>query len=392
MSNPVTSRNQILPIAARSIVAAAALCCAGIASAQSSVTVYGIVDAAVMYTTNQQTAAGKPATGSKTVIDAGQLATSRWGFKGTEDLGGGLKANFALESTLFNDTGAGGSTFGGGATFFDRISTVGFSGGFGSVNLGRQNMLGVDSVGLADPIGLADAPNNPNVYYSALNSGAAFFGNVGTNGGGTALRQNNSIKYVSPITSGFIGAAMYGFGEKAGDTSASSYAGLSGTFTDGTSGVAFAYAKLKNAADGSALTLMGGGAKYVMSPVTFKLTYVRSETNTAAPIPVFGDISNRKIGVLGLGVDYALSAATTLTGAYYNTKQSGSVMGDGKADQYIVMGKYALSKRTITYASLTYVKAGSATVADQMMSAGFIGMGSDSSTATRAAVGVMHSF
>jgi len=388
MSNLVTCRNQIIPIAARSIAAAAALCCAGLASAQSSVTVYGIVDAAVTVTNNQ-------AGGTKTQLEAGQLATSRWGFKGTEDLGGGLKANFMLESTLANDTGAGGSSFGGGfvqagttASFFDREATVGLSGGFGSVNLGRQNMLGVNSIGLADPIGLAHAGTNPNVVYSALNSGS-LFGGYGTNGGGTELRQNNSIKYVSPVMSGFIGAAMYGFGEKAGDSSASSYAALSGVFTDGKSGIALAYAKLKDAANTSNMDLVGGGAKYVMNNAfTFKATYAQTEVDGTSIVPAF---RNRKIAVTGLGIDYALSAAATLTGAYYNTKQSGSILGSGKADQYIAMGKYALSKRTIAYASLTYVDAGSATnPADLQMAAGLVGNGN--SDATRVAFGVMHSF
>jgi predicted porin len=388
MSNLVTCRNQIIPIAARSIAAAAALCCAGLASAQSSVTVYGIVDAAVTVTNNQTG-------GTKTQLEAGQLATSRWGFKGTEDLGGGLKANFMLESTLANDTGAGGSSFGGGfvqagttASFFDREATVGLSGGFGSVNAGRQNMLGVNSIGLADPIGLAHAGTNPNVVYSALNSGTRF-GGYGTNGGGTELRQNNSIKYVTPVMSGFIGAAMYGFGEKAGDNSASSYAALSGVFTDGKSGIALAYAKLKDATNASNMDLVGGGAKYVMNNAfTFKATYAQSEVDGTSIVPAF---RNRKIAVTGLGIDYALSAAATLTGAYYNTKQSGSILGSGKADQYIAMGKYALSKRTIAYASLTYVDAGSATnPADLQMAAGLVGNGN--SDATRVAFGVMHSF
>ncbi len=267
-------------------------------------------------------------------------------------------------------------------------------------------MLGVNSVGLADPIGLAHAGTNPNVYYSALNAGAAFFGNVGTNQGGTALRQNNSIKYVTPVMSGFIGAAMYGFGEKAGDDSASSYAALSGTFTDGKSGVSVAYAKLKHATDGSELTLLGGGAKYVMSALTFKATYVQSETGTSTTLMNYSptvtalqgiNISDRKVAVTGLGVDYALTPAITLTGAYYNTKQSGTklVIGkadlsNGKTDQYIAMGKYALSKRTVAYASLTYAEAGSAAIKDTMMSSGLVAAGQ--SDATRFAVGVMHSF
>jgi predicted porin len=70
--------------------------------------------------------------GSKHAIDGGQLATSRWGIKGSEYLGAGLKANFGLESTIANDTGATGTTFGGvnpgtvaTATMFDRQATVG---------------------------------------------------------------------------------------------------------------------------------------------------------------------------------------------------------------------------------------------------------------------------
>ena len=115
-----------------------------------------------------------------------------------------------------------------------------------------------------------------------------------------------------------------------------------------------------------------------MNPVTFKATYAQSEVDT----------TNRKIAVTGLGVDYALSAATTLTGAYYNTKLSGQ--GSGKADQYIAMGKYALSKRTIAYASLTYVEAGSSGAADLAMSSGLVTAGN--SDATRVAFGVLHSF
>lgn len=358
----------------RHVAVAGALCCASLAQAQSSVTLYGIVDIALVSITNQ--------TGGSTVtrLDAGQLATSRWGFKGTEDLGGGLKANFALESTLANDTGATGSAFGTplAANLFDRISTVGLSGGFGSVNLGRQNMLGVDSIGLADPIGLAHAGTNPNVVYSALNS-AAIAGTYGANNGGTALRQNNSIKYLTPNFSGFGGAAMIGFGENAANSSANSYTGLSGYFTDGKSGVALAYAKLTDATDASTLTLVGGGAKYVMGAVTLKGTYAESEVDT----------TKRKIAVTGLGLDYALTAATTLTGAYYNSKLSGPT--SGSADQYLVIAKHALSKRTSLYGSLTLVKADSAGAADISMASGMI-TGAGESDATRVAFGVMHSF
>lgn len=375
------------------------------ASAQSSVTIYGIIDAAAVYT-NNQTATG----GANFKMDAGQLATSRWGIKGSEDLGGGLKANFNLEATLFNDTGAAGSSFGpsvatstaastpftttgSSSNLFDRLAWVGLSGDFGSVTLGRNNILGVDSVGLADPISLAHAGSNPNVAFGALNNGA-LFGGFGTNGGGTALRQNNSIKYISPLMSGFGGSAMYGFGEKAGDMGASSYAGLSGFFTDGTNGAAVSYARMKDANNAATLTGWAAGAKYKVVPtVGLRATYTQNTVDGNIAIgTAVANANNRKIAVIGLGVDYSLSAQTTLTGAYYNTKRSGDISGDLKVDQYIGMAKYAFSKRTTAYASLTYSKSDKtlATSADVPYGLGIIGAGN--SNATRTAVGVLHSF
>lgn len=361
------------------------------AMAQSSVTLYGIVDAAVTYTTKQN-AAGD----SRTGIDPGQLATSRWGMRGTEDLGGGLKANFNLEGTLVNDTGAAGGAFGSatpapGAAFvasptgvspslFDRQATVGLSGGFGSINLGRQNILGVDSIGLADPISLAQPAINPNVAFSALNAGA-LYGGYGTNGGGAALRQNNSIRYVTPIMSGFGGALMHGFGEQPGNSSASTYNGISGFFSDGKSGVALAYAQLKDNTNSSKLTLWGGGAKYaVNTALTLRATYAQNKVDT----------TNRKIAVIGLGVDYLIAPALTLTGAFYNTKQSGVVgVANGKANQYIGLAKYALSKRTSMYTIFTHAKAGSSAAQDTSL--GLITTVGNSS-ANRLAVGVLHAF
>ena len=361
------------------------------ALAQSTVTLYGIVDAALIYTTKQTTTGG-----AKTEIGAGQLATSRWGMRGTEDLGGGLKANFVLEGTLINDTGATGLGFGGNTnstttpvtvvgsaagtsnSLFDRAATVGLSGGFGAITLGRQNILGVDSIGLADPIGLSQPGINPNVAFSALNSGA-LYSTFGTNDGGSALRQNNSIRYVTPVMSGFGAALMHGFGEQAGNSSANTYSGISGFFSDGSSGVALAYAKLNNRLDNSKLTLWGGGAKYaVTSGLTLKVTYAQNEVDT----------TNRKIAVIGAGVDFMVMPALTLTAAVYNSKRSGDV--NGKANQYVGLAKYALSKRTNLYTILTHAKAGSTAPADVGMGAGLISAGND--RANRLTVGVFHAF
>ena len=364
--------------------------------AQSSVTLYGIVDAAVSYTTNQ-------AAGNVTRLDAGQLATSRWGIRGSEDLGSGMKAFFNLESTLINDTGAAGLGFGGGTaagtstSLFDRAAIVGLSGDFGSVSAGRQNILGVDSIGLADPIGLAHpGTGNPNVAFSALNQGN-IYNSFGTNGGGAALRQNNSIRYLTPVFgNAFGGALMYGAGERAGNSSAGAYKGISGYYRSGQSGAALAYATLNNnaGANGSPLlapsdklTLWGGGVKYeINSMFTVKGTYAQNKQ----------DVSNRKIAVVGLGVDYAVTPMLTMTAAYYNTKSTGQVVAangagaDGKAAQFYLIGKYALSKRTALYSTYTHAKAGSAALADTELAPTLTNPGN--SSANRAIFGIIHNF
>jgi predicted porin len=345
--------------------------------AQSTVTIYGIMDAAYVYTTKQ-------VGGSKHAIDGGQLATSRWGIKGSEDLGAGLKANFGLESTIANDTGATGTTFGGvnpgttaTATMFDRQATVGLSGGFGSLNLGRQNNLAVDVAAVAgEPSGFAHAGTNPNVLFSALNNGAVY-GAFGANGGGTAFRQNNSVKYQTPDFSGFGGALMYAFGEQGGSTAKNSYAGVLGSYANGPLAAALVYSKLKDV-NANALTVWGGGAKFSLDAFTLKGTYAQTKDETA----------NRKIAITGLGLDYNLNPAMTLTGAFYNTRQTGA--NEGKSRQYLAIGKYAVSKRTSLYSSLTHATAGSTGVNDTALAPGLIAAGNDS--ANRFSLGVMHSF
>lgn len=381
------------------LVAAAALSLVSASTmAQSTVTLYGLIDAALSVTTKQ-------AAGSVTRVEAGQLATSRWGIRGSEDLGGGMKAFFNLESTLINDTGASGLGFGGNTatgtsvSLFDRASLVGLSGGFGSVSVGRQNILGVDSIGLADPIGLAHpGSGNPNVAFSALNAGGLgiplppqtsqtpLYAKYGTNGGGAALRQNNSIRYLTPVFgNAFGGALMYGAGEQAGNASKNSYQGISGYYRSGNSGAALAYARLKDVSDNDTLTLWGGGVKYeINSMFTVKGTYAQNKQ----------DLSNRKIAVIGLGVDYAVTPALTMTAAYYKTKSTGRVQvagtQDGKAEQFYLIGKYALSKRTALFSTYTHAKAGSGAATDTELAPTLTNPGNDK--ADRVVFGLIHTF
>ena len=364
------------------------------ALAQSSVTLYGIVDAAFVYTTKQSAPvpAGAPAgtqrgvsVGATSAIDAGQLATSRWGMRGSEDLGGGLKANFTLEGTIANDTGAGGG--GGTSTLFDRAAIVGVSGGFGAITLGRQNALAVDAVGAVDPIGFSQPGINPNVTYSSLNS-TALFAPFGTNNGVSSLRQNNSIRYALPVMSGFSGAAMYGFGEVPGNRSASSYVGLLGAFNAGPITASLGYNLLKNpsaaAATTDKLTLIGGGVKYEISNAfAVKASYTQSKTDLAP---------TRKISVAGLGVDFVAMPGLTLTGAFYNTKRAASgTITEAKANQLVAKVNYALSKRTSVYTLLTNERVGLITqpVSERV---GLITNATDSKSANRMTIGLFHAF
>ncbi|MEB0134372.1 porin [Actimicrobium sp. CCC2.4] len=171
---------------------------AGSATAQSSVTMYGIMDAGVVHES------GNPS-GSVTKLTSGVTAGSRLGFRGVEDLGGGVAAVFLLETGITIDTGGnaqGASTANPAGTVFARQNFVGLKSNNGTLTMGRQYNPYFKTVAAVDPFGAGGEGNSGNLV--------AF---TGSNG-----RSNNSILYVSPSFSGFSGELLYGFGEVAGDT------------------------------------------------------------------------------------------------------------------------------------------------------------------------------
>lgn len=174
----------------KSLLAAALLAgFAGTAQAQS-VTLYGQVDAGFMYDkTDGQSAING--------IESGLLGASRFGLRGTEDLGNGLKANFRLENGFNVDDGTDG-------VFFDRAAWVGLSGGFGEVRLGLQDSLGFNWFrGAINPFGNA---------YRQGQSATVF------NVGGSANRFNNSVFYFSPKFNGFDFGAGYSFNSRGNES------------------------------------------------------------------------------------------------------------------------------------------------------------------------------
>ena len=168
----------------KSLIALAVLAASGASFAQSSVSVYGIADIWFGQTS------GSAPTVSQTVLNSGGVSGSRWGLKGSEDLGGGLKANFLLEQGFALDTGVSGAGF-------NRQAYVGFSGGFGEVKLGNVYTAYDDISGAANA-----------AFDSALAPVSGVWKSTGY-----VSNPNNNIYYASPSMGGFSGAVSYALGE-----------------------------------------------------------------------------------------------------------------------------------------------------------------------------------
>lgn len=166
------------------------------ARAQSSVTIYGLLDTYIEYRTHSNAALD-----SRWALNSGGMNTSRWGFRGSEDLGDGLKAVFQLEGELSLDTGAGGSAL------FGRQANVGLEGGWGRLVAGRSYSTSYDFLLPFDPLGYAPA------YSWATSAGA-----TGNRKDGMVTGVSNLLKYRGEFAGVRVGAS-YGFGEVAGSTS-----------------------------------------------------------------------------------------------------------------------------------------------------------------------------
>src|SRR6478609_7148218 len=204
----------------KSLVALAALAVAGIASAQSSVTLFGVVDATINGISNKTdqpvflgNVNGLPIFGTQSVTTSQTKLTnsgynsSRLGFRGTEDLGGGLAASFWLEAGMNNDDGTGAAT--GGGLNFNRRSTVSLSGNFGEVRLGRDYTPTFWNDTVFDPFGTNGVGTN------AISSAVGAL-TVGTSSNANNyVRANNTVGYFLPANlGGFYGQLMYGLPER----------------------------------------------------------------------------------------------------------------------------------------------------------------------------------
>jgi predicted porin len=315
----------------KTLVALAALASAS-AFAQSSVTLYGVLDASIENVKGTQ---------SVTRVSSDNLATSRLGFKGTEDIGGGLKANFVLEHAVKVDTGAQGNvtSAGAGVRFFDRAAWVGLSSNYGDLRLGRQD----SSIGaIAGNSAILGAQAYDDLKIAKTLAGDEF------------RRVDNAITYVLPkLVDGLSAQVQY---TTAAGTSAAVGAETAGVDT----GKAY-----------------GLSAQYVAGPLGLGLGYINAKENTtgtqeAQGVLVYGsydfglakvtayyeqddkDSKAEKLSVAGLKAAVPFSKDFTLTAGVSQVSNS-AYTKDADALIIAVKGQYSLSKRTALYGLLTSV-------------------------------------
>ena len=336
----------------KTLVALAVLAASGAAMAQSTVTLYGVAD-----TWFGQTETGVGAAKLKqTVLNTNGMNSSRWGLKGSEDLGGGLKAVFQIESGFNIDTGAQTDA----ASLFNRQAFVGLAGGFGSVTAGRQ-YTAYDA--------LRGATNNTYDTASFTTTGTVWgYGAVAD----YASRVNNSIAYTSADFGGFSGAAVVGLGEnKTATVDANQNLSLHVKYAAGPVLVGYAYQeqKAQNAlvtgTDTTKYNLLAGS--YDFGVVKLNAGYNTAKVNN----------NSDKEYQLGLSAPIGTSANVALGYTKSKGEVSGTTVANGKG--YSVVGYYDLSKRTRLYA------AASKTTADN-------NAGTDTAATANFGLGVRHNF
>ncbi|MGN8186466.1 porin [Burkholderia sp. 22088] len=348
------------------------------AHAQSNVTLYGVIDEGVMFQNNN-------GGGKRVFLDSlSGIFGSRWGMTGSEDLGGGMKAIFTIESGINLNNGA----FGQGGTAFGRQAFVGLSSDhLGSLTFGRQYDI---------------------IYYfplpltaASLIGGPAAVHPGDIDNGANTVRVNNAIRYMSPNFNGLKFGGEYSVGGVAGNLTANSGYSLGSSYQYGPFqiGAAFEYFKNPTAATAGSgfFTDNASGS----SPLAFSLNkaYKSAQSYQSAIVA-----ANYKIGALTVAASYSnvqygqLGAEFSSSGARFNNfdigaqyqfspfffagftydymngatvrTASGTAVGNQHYNQIAFMADYLLSKRTDIYGTVGWQRAsgtsstGAAAVAD----------------------------
>ena len=311
------------------------LALAGLANAQSSATVYGIVDAGLRSGDGLDSAYAASA-GSATVVNSGINTTSRLGYRGAEDLGAGLQAIFNFESGLNVDAGAPVNA----AKFFDRASVVGLKGEWGTLTVGRQTTLLADINGQVDPLSSRFASFNPNIAIASISAHrlGAEYGPSGASTG--SFRLDNSIKYVTQF-GGFSARFMHALGEQTGNDSNLSSTGVGVGYQKDVFTGTLAYQQFKGAT-GLNLNAYFGGVSAMLGKGRIALTYANHEAETTLT-------SKTTNTTLGAGGTIPLKENLDVIVTYYQVNRSRTASVDDGFSRVISFLEYKLSNRTLVY-------------------------------------------
>ena len=344
---------------------------AGVASAQSSVTLFGIVDLAAVGVKNGSQ--------SQKLLASNQLNSNRLGLRGIEDLGGGLRAGFWLEGAMDNDTGCGTSqtpaaapppaapAVACGGQSWQRRSTVSLLGGFGELRLGRDYTPSFWNYTIFDPFG-TNGPGSMLNVVSTLGSGAT-----------TLVRANNTIGYFLPAMGGVYGQVQVAAGE---GVPGNKYVGGRFGYAGGPANVAVAYGKTYK--DGG----MADDYKDFNIGASFNLGFMN----------IMGQYSKRdfltrdqKTALFGLTVP--IGAHTLKASVIKSSGNQGTNATDFDAKQFAFGYQYDLSKRTALYATYSSLNNdGNATVGSRFTIGTGLAMTRGGDTSKGYALGVRHSF
>ena len=317
----------------KTLLAMSLLCAAGASQAQSSVTIYGVADLGVRHSSGLD-AANAASAGSTNSLGSGINTTSRFGFRGVEDLGGGMKALFNLESGLNLDSGMTN------AKFFDRASWVGLQGGWGTLALGRQTTVLADALSGTDPLGNRLAGLNPNIQVAALSAHrlGVEYGPAGASSG--SFRLDNAIKYTGKFNA-FTVRAMHGLGEQPNSSSQLTASGVGVAYEGKNFTATLAYGDFDSAKNLNLKAYLAGLSSKVGKGKVF-ITYGNNEAQTSATAVT-------ENSTLGLGAQFPVTSQLNLIAAYYKVDRSRTGNADDGFNRMVAFAEYALSKRSLVY-------------------------------------------
>ncbi|CAE6743887.1 porin [Paraburkholderia aspalathi] len=338
----------------KSLFAVSTLCLAASAAhAQSSVTLYGLIDAGLTYTNNQHGQKNFQAT-------SGDTNGSRWGLRGAEDLGGGLKAIFTLENGFSIQSGS----LGQGGRMFGRQAFVGLSSeSYGALTAGRQYDSVVDYLG---PLSL-----------TGTQYGGTHFAHPYDNDNlDNSFRVSNSVKYQSVNYGGFKFGGLYGFSNQAGGFASNRAYSIGASYNWGPLNAAVGYLQLNNSgstfstgavSDDATFSagnqrVFGGGLSYAFGPAVAGVVITQTKLSAATGIGAYASGTSKGLALTGgsarftnyeVNGRYNLTPAFALIGSYTFTDARVSGVSP-KYNQINLRADYSLSRRTDVYLEGVY--------------------------------------